>query len=83
MEGNFINANIVLPGEDGKVRKFYVPPTFQDLSDWIRAQGLDEYTTEGLIQLASRTPTSALASFRKNFNIMVARVRQQRKKEQS
>jgi hypothetical protein len=56
--------------------------TFEIVSDWIKIQGMDEYTTEGLIELASKYPTNALPSFKKNFNLMIARVRQKRKQEQ-
>lgn len=56
--------------------------TFELLSSWIRKMNLDEYTTEGLINLASKYPTAALPSFRKNVNLMIQRVRSQRQKDQ-
>ncbi len=56
--------------------------TFEIISDWIKIQGFDEYTTNGLIELAAKYPTQALPSFRRNFNLMVARVRGKRKLEQ-
>lgn len=84
-EGNQINAKIFVPdrlkSDDHRVganRQL----TFQIISDWIRLQGFDEYTEQGLIDLAAQYPTSALKSFRKNFNLMLARVREQRRKEQ-
>jgi hypothetical protein len=56
--------------------------TLERLSEWIQKQELDEYTTKGLIELASRYPNSSLGSFKKNFNLMINRVRAKRKKEQ-
>lgn len=83
MEGNFINAKIFIPGQDGKERRgVKVALTLDKISEWIRLQGLDEYTTAGLIELAKKTPTSALPHFRRNFNLMIARVRQKRQQEQ-
>ena len=84
MSGNQINAKVSLPSTlKDKTRK---GPnrllTFDIISGWIKLQGFDEYTTNGLIELASKYPTNALPSFRKNFNLMIARVRQQRKLEQ-
>jgi len=84
-EGNAIQAKILVPdrlkSEDHRVgpnRQL----TFGVISDWIRLQGFDEYTENGLIELAAQYPTSALKSFRKNFNLMIARVREQRRREQ-
>lgn len=51
--------------------------------EWIRKQDFDEYTQNGLIDLAATYPTSALPSFRRNFNLMIQRVRAKRKKEQN
>jgi hypothetical protein len=48
---------------------------------WIIRQGHDEYTTKGLIELAQNYPTSALPMFRKNYQLMLNRVRAKRKKE--
>lgn len=79
-EAQSIKAQIYVPGKE-KGRGLQRQLTFEKISEWIRLQGLDEYTTEGLIKLASRYPTQALPSFRKNFNLMIQRVRQQRKKE--
>lgn len=87
MEGNFINAKVVMPPshaqelDPGRKRPSR-PLTFEIVCDWIRLQGFDEYTTNGLIDLAAKVPTSALSHFRRNFNLMLARVRQQRQKEQ-
>jgi hypothetical protein len=53
------------------------------ITNWIKIQGLDEYTTNGLIELASKYPTQALPSFRRNFNLMIERVRTKRQKEQN
>ena len=85
-EGNSINAKIGLGMgvEDDKFRKRGPNQVldFKTISEWIRIQGFDEYTTQGLIDIASTYPTSALGSFRRNFNLMISRVREKRKKEQ-
>jgi len=79
-EVSSINAKIQVPGkvDSPGVKR---PLTLRTISDWIRMQGMDEYTTEGLIELASKYPEPALPSFRKNFNLMIQRVRQKRKQE--
>lgn len=79
-EASSIRAKVEIPGK-GKDSKLQRQLTLGVISDWIRIQGFDEYTTEGLIELASRYPTQALPSFRKNFNIMIDRVRQKRRAE--
>jgi len=56
--------------------------TLESIIESIKAQGLDDYTTNGLIEIASRYPANALISFKKNFNVMIRRVRAQRQKEQ-
>jgi hypothetical protein len=55
--------------------------TLERVIEWIERQELDEYTTKGLVEMASKYPSHALPSFRKNFNLMVQRVRAKRKKE--
>ena len=86
-EGNGIQAKIMIPDTLRGDKDDRVGPnrqlTFETISDWIKLQGFDEYTETGLIELASRYPTSALKSFRKNFNLMLARVRENRKREQN
>ena len=79
-EAQSIKAQVTMPGVEG--RRGMVPQlTLQKVIEQIRRLGLDPYTEEGLIQLAERYPTQALPSFRKNFNLMIQRVRQQRKKD--
>lgn len=56
--------------------------TLERIVEYIEKQGLDEYTTKGLIEEASKYPHQALGSFRRNFNLMIQRVRARRKKEQ-
>lgn len=84
-EGNAIQAKIMLP-DRLKSDDHRVGPnrqlTFETISEWIRLQGFDEYTENGLVELAASYPTSALKSFRRNFNLMLARVRENRRKEQ-
>lgn len=82
--GDSINAKVHIPGnESDKTRKGPNRQlTFDIICKWIKLQGMDEYTTNGLIELASKVPTSALHHFRKNFNLMIARVRQARNEEQ-
>ena len=79
-EAQSIKAQVTMPGSEG--RSGLKPQlTLQMVTEQIRRLGLDQYTEEGLIQLAERYPTQALPTFRKNFNLMIQRVRQQRKKD--
>ena len=78
---NKINVGVTVNGEGnrrGPLRQI----TLEVVTEWIKLQGFDEYTTNGLIEMASRYPTQALPSFRRNFNLMIQRVRQKRKQEQ-
>ena len=81
-EAQQIRASVYVPG-DTKRPRFQRQITLDIICDWIRKQGLDDYTTQGLIRLAERYPTQALPNFRRNFNVMIQRVRQQRKQEQT
>lgn len=80
-EAQHINANVSVPGKSQG--RFQRPLTLETICEWIKIQGLDEYTTNGLIELARRYPTQALPSFRKNFNLMIRRVRSKRREEQN
>ena len=82
-EPSSINAKVFIPGKGVGYQGPRKLLTFDMISDWIRVQGFDEYTTNGLIDLAARYPTQALPSFRRNFNLMIARVRAKRQKEQN
>jgi hypothetical protein len=75
---NQVNVKLDIGHEASRVK---IPLTLDRVIFYIRQQGFDEYTTNGLIKLASNTPSGALGSFRKNFNLMINRVRAQRKKE--
>lgn len=79
-EPTSIKAQVFIPGK-GKSR-LQRQLTLEIISNWIKLQGFDEYTTNGLIELASKYPTQALPSFRRNFNLMIERVRQKRRQEQ-
>lgn len=81
-EAQQIQAKIIIPGQVSRppVQR---PLTLDTICDWIKLQGLDDYTTNGLIELARRYPAQALPSFRKNFNLMIQRVRQKRRQEQN
>lgn len=84
MAGNTVDVKVKVPSK-GRFKGDNVLQrqlTFDIISEWIKVQGFDEYTTNGLIELASKYPTQALPSFRRNFNLMVARVRGKRKLEQ-
>lgn len=81
-EAQEIKARIYIPGVE-KRKGLQRQLTLSMISEWIRLQGFDEYTTNGLIELASAYPTQALPSFRKNFNLMIQRVRQKRRQEQN
>lgn len=78
-EPTSIKAQVFIPGK--KSSKLQRQLTLEIVSDWIKLQGFDDYTTNGLIQLASKYPTQALPSFRKNFNLMIERVRVKRRAE--
>lgn len=78
-EPTSIKASVFVPGKSSN--SFNKPLTLTTISKWIKLQGFDDYTTEELIKLAGKYPTNALSSFRKNFNLMIERVRLKRKKE--
>lgn len=79
-EPTSIKAKVYVPGKEkgGGLKRLL---TLETVTAWIRLQGFDDYTTEGLIALASQYPTQALPQFRKNFNLMIERVRAKRKRE--
>lgn len=79
-EPTSIKAQVFMPGK--KKGRLQRQLTLDIISDWIKLQGFDEYTTSGLIELASKYPTQALPSFRKNFNLMIERVRAKQRAEQ-
>lgn len=79
-EPTSIKAQVFIPGKGrSKLNRLL---TLDTISDWIKLQGFDDYTTNGLIDLASKYPTQALPSFRRNFNLMIERVRAKRRAEQ-
>lgn len=78
-ETSSIRAQVYVPGKSSS--RLQMQLTLEVITNWIKIQGFDEYTTQGLIELAERYPTQALPSFRRNFNVMVERVRQKRKQE--
>ena len=69
--------NISAGGDDDKRKKSgkIRPITLQSVINWIANQDFDDYTKQGLIELASKYPTSALGSFGKNIHLMLSRVR--------
>jgi hypothetical protein len=71
-----VNAGERKPSKIGRLL------TLDQIKEWIAKQGFDEYTTKGLIELASNYPTQALPHFQRNFNLMLQRVRQKRHQEQ-
>jgi hypothetical protein len=79
-EATSIKSQVYMPGKGkrGAIRKQL---TLEVITSWIKLQGFDEYTTNGLIELACKYPTQALPSFRRNFNLMIERVRAKRKAE--
>jgi hypothetical protein len=79
-EASSIKTQVYMPGK-GKSSHVGRQLTLDVIADWIRMQGFDEYTTNGLIELAERYPTQALPHFRRNFNLMIQRVRAKRKHE--
>ena len=79
-EASQIRTQVYMPGK-GKSSHVGRPLTLGMIADWIKLQGFDEYTTNGLIELAEKYPTQALPHFRRNFNLMIQRVRAKRKQE--
>lgn len=80
-EGGRMDIHISIPGEDNKPKRLRRLLTLDHLVQWIQSQELDDYTTNGLIELASRYPTHALPMFRKNITVMINRVRARRRRE--
>ena len=80
-EPTSLRAKVTGPGTNDKRRQLQKLLTLETISEWIRLQGFDEYTTNGLIEMASKYPTRALPGFRKNFNLMIERVRAKRRAE--
>ena len=80
-ETSSIRAQVYVPGKSGS--RLQRQLTLEVVVEWIKIQGFDDYTTNGLIELAKRYPTQALPSFRRNFNLMIERVRSKRRKEQA
>lgn len=80
-EPTSIKAKVFMPGK--RTGRFQMPLNLETIISWIKMEGFDEYTTQGLIDLASRYPTQALPSFRRNINLMIERVRKKRKQETS
>ena len=85
-EANKMNFRVTLPGDDEKThnqRNTARPMiTLDKVVSWVRSLDLDEYTTNGLIKLAEGYPYGSLPMFRKNFDVMLARVRQTRLQEE-
>lgn len=79
-EPTSIRASVYVPGKSPSSR-LQRQLTLEIITEWIKIQGFDEYTTKGLIELAEKYPTQALPSFRRNFNVMIERVRAKRRKE--
>lgn len=79
-EAQQIRAQVYIPGKEANPGPQKML-TLEMMCEWIRLQGLDDYTTQGLIEIARKYPQQALPAFRKNFNLMIARVRHKRQKE--
>ena len=84
-EAKNMNFKVTMPGDEDNVhgRNTAKPlVTLDRVVLWIRSLELDEYTTDGLIKTAENYPHGALSLFRKNFDTMLARVRQKRSQEE-
>lgn len=81
-EPSSIKTQVFVPGKGESYSGPRKLLTLEKICEWIRMQGFDEYTTNGLIEEAGKYPTQALPSFRRNFNLMIARVREKRRSEQ-
>lgn len=82
-EASKINVKISAGSDPNQKKIFSRVLDLDTVIKWINFQGMDEYTTKGLIKIASSYPTSALGSFKKNFNLMIQRVRAMRKEEEN
>lgn len=76
-----LDVKISLPGEDGRPRRPGRLLTLEQVLSWIKLQELDDYTYQGLEKIISKYPTHALSSIKKNFGLLLNRVRAQRKKD--
>ena len=84
-EAKNMNFKVTMPGDEDNVhgRNTARPlVTLDRVISWIRSLELDEYTTDGLIKTAENYPHGSLPMFRKNFDTMLARVRQKRSQEE-
>ena len=79
---NKINLGLTVLGDTSRKTTIHPQLTLDRLIQWIKNQELDEYTTQGLIDLAKGYPTHALPNFRRNFAVMLSRVRAKRTREQ-
>jgi hypothetical protein len=79
---NKINLGMTVVGDSSKKSTIHPQLTLDRLIQWIKNRELDEYTTQGLIDLAKGYPTHALPNFRRNFAVMLSRVRSKRTREQ-
>jgi hypothetical protein len=80
-EASKLNISISA-GQEGRPKRIIKQVTLARVIQWIESHGHDEYTTKGLVELASRYPTAALPSFQKNYQILLNRVRAKRNQEQ-
>ena len=81
---NGVNLGVQVMGDNGRPSTAGQPIrhlTLEHVIDMIHRLGVDEYTTKGLIRIAEGYPTQALNHFRRNINLMIRRVRAERKKE--
>ena len=81
---NGVNLGVQVMGDNGRPSSAGQPIrhlTLEHVIEMIHRLGVDEYTTNGLIRIAESYPTQALNHFRRNINLMIRRVRAERRKE--
>ncbi len=75
MSGNQLKISVGVAGEDSRKSRIAPLLTLERVVQWIKSHNFDQKTEEGLIELAANYPNAALPSFRRNFNVMLNRVR--------
>lgn len=81
-EPSRMQVKVTLGEEHGPRPRVTPQLTLERVINWIDRQPLDDYTKKGLAKLAATYPNAALPSFRRNFNLMIQRVRAKRRQEQ-
>jgi len=83
-EAGSVDIKIEMPGKENVATGRISALTQDTIERWIRVQDyLDDETMNDLVEMAKQYPDSALENFRRNFNTMIMRARENRAKRQS